>query len=539
MKIPLFSIFFLFVFITCSSAQNVNALFVKVIDSETSAPISFATVIIKGSNKGVIADYNGEFRIPLTYYDANNSIIISSIGYKTEEKPLTSLNINGVNIMKLIPQIEALDAVVINSRSQVRAQSLNTNQLVKAGRRMTAQEIVLKAILKIPENLSDTPHSYIGYYRDYQLVNNEFNNLNEAMLETFDNGISSNFIEKNEAQTVIYSFKQNPNFIQDPSLSKAYNGFTKYIKTAEILPRGGNEYTILNIHNPIRNFSSNTFSYVYTLEKDFPNLHDFKRDQIVYLNDEPLALIKFKKTVQGDRNNTYGVKSSKSSDVEGTLYISLVDYSIHRFNYKVFFPHSKTVLFNVSLEYARQDNHMYLNYITFNNSFVVEEDFQLKEEKVEFNNLEQAFYITFNNSKDYLNFETVVSNNFKFKLGKKRLKTTSVYKMSERLIKVVVKSFDREPIEINKNNIEDVSYTFKRIEDVKGRVIYKGKIIEGDQFREFFVQQVNLNKSSPAGLNFMIQNSPIDRSLLNEFPDANQFWINSPLMNKKYRDVED
>ena len=84
-----------------------------------------------------------------------------------------------------------------------------------------------------------------------------------------------------------------------------------------------------------------------------------------------------------------------------------------------------------------------------------------------------------------------------------------------------------------------ITYTFKRIKDVKGREIYKGKTIEGNQFREFFVQQVNLDKSAPVGLNFMKKNKSIVHSLLNEFPDANQFWINSPLMNKKYRDVDD
>ncbi len=535
MKIPIFSTLFLFIFITFSSAQNGNAIFIKVVDSETSEPISFATVIIKGSNKGVIADYNGEFRIPLRYYEANNSIIISSIGYKTKEESLNSLKTEGINSIKLAPQIEALDTVLLYSKVQV----INANQLVKASRSLSAKEIVLEAIRKIPENLNDKPHSYIGYYRDYQLVDNEFNNLNEGIFETFDNGIRANLIEENEAQTAIYSFKQNQNFVQDMALSKAYNGTTKYIKNAKIPPSGGNEHTILNIHNPIRNFSTNTFSNVYTLKTDFPNLHEFKRDKIVYLNDEPLALIKFNNTVPGGINSIYGVKSSANRYIQGTLYISLVDYSIHRFNYKVFLPNTKNVLFNVSLEYARQGDHMYLNYITFNNAFVVVEDFELREEKVEFNNSEQAFYIHFNNSEDYLNFETIVPNNFKFKLGKKSLKTMSVEKNSERVIKVVVRPLDTEPIEINNSNIEDLTYTFKRIEDVKGREIYKGKTIEGNQFREFFVQQVNLDKSAPVGLNFMKKNKSIVHSLLNEFPDANQFWINSPLMNKKYRDVDD
>lgn len=536
MKKSFFLTFLASFLVTFINAQSVNELLVKLLDNETSEPISYATIIIKGSSLGVIADYNGEFRMPLKYYNANNSIIISSIGYKTEELALRSFKTNELNIIKIIPQIEALDAVVI--KSGARGQVLKVNELVKSRRRMTAREIVLKAIDKIPENLSNKPHSYIGYYRDYQLVDNKFHNLNEAMFETFDKGISTNFLEENQSPTAVYSLKQNTDFPQDTSLTKAYNGITKYIKNARILPRGGNEYTILNTHNPIRNFSTNTFSYVYTLNRDFPNLHDFRKDQIVYLDDEPLILIKFKNKKQHD-NSVYGLKSRTNDYVLGSIYISLVDYSIHRFNYKVFIPGTKNVLFNISLEYARQYNHMYLNYITFNNAFVVGEDFELREDKVTFDAEEQAFFITFNNTKDLLNMRTLVENNFKFKLGKKNLKVVDTKRISGRIVKVEVKSFDGLPIDINKNNINDLSYKFKNIEDVKGRVIYEARIIEGDQFREFFVQRVHLDKSAPTRLNFMNQNAPIKDALLNNFPDANQYWINSPLMNKKYRDIKD
>ncbi|MDP5081886.1 MAG: carboxypeptidase-like regulatory domain-containing protein [Winogradskyella sp.] len=512
------------------SAQSSKELFIKLIDSETSQSISYATVILKGSSLGVIADFNGEFRIPMKYYNDNKAIIISSIGYKTEEVPLNSLDVNKTNILKIATQIEALDAVIVTSRSK------KANELVKASRRMTAIEIVRKAIAQIPENLSKKPHSYVGYYRDYQLVDNRFHNLNEAILETFDQGINTNFLEKNEAPTAVYSFKQNTNFIQDMLLSKPY-GRTKYIPNSQILPRGGNEYLILNIHNPIRNYSTNTFSYVYNLERDFPNLHYFKKDQVVFFNDEPLILIEFKYQKPYD-NSMHGLKKDTNNNAEGSIYISLIDYSIHRFNYKMFIPSTKNLLFNVNVEYIRKNDQMYLNYITFNNTFVARED-TLKEEEVLFDNLEQAFYITFNNTKDHLNENSHDKNNFKFKLGNQQLKTLRVKKISERQLKVSVKRLDGERLEITEKNIKELSYTLKRIEDVKGRKIYKRNRIKGDQFREFFVQQIHLDKPIPKDLNFMNQNSPIKKATLNQSPEANQYWINSPLMDKKYRDADD
>ena len=91
MKTSIYSILFLFVFIMSSGAQTTNEMQFKLIDRETSEPISFATVMIKGTKKGVIADYNGEFRIPIQYYEAKNSIIISSIGFTTSEKEIRFL----------------------------------------------------------------------------------------------------------------------------------------------------------------------------------------------------------------------------------------------------------------------------------------------------------------------------------------------------------------------------------------------------------------------------------------------------------------
>ncbi|WP_422107247.1 carboxypeptidase-like regulatory domain-containing protein [Winogradskyella sp.] len=517
-------------------SQNSGQILAKVIDIETSEPVSYATIRIKDSNQGIIADYNGEFRIPLAYRDA--IILITSIGYEAKEILLNELNIKGINIIKIKTQIEALDPVFISSRTKVKGVNFIPKNLIKNSRKLSAKDIVLRAISRIPKNLSHQPHSYIGYYRDYQLLDNKFHNLNEAILETFDQGIYTNSLAENTVSTAIYSFNQNEDFTIDPSLTKAYDGITKYIKHSQILPRGGNEHTILNIHNPIRNYNFSTFSYVYNLKIDFPELHQFRKGKIVFLNNEPLIVIKFKNAKPHDKS-LYGLKTARSFNneyVQGSIYISLVDYSIHRFNYKVHPPDSKKALYNVSLEYARQNDKMYLNYITFNNSFVIGEAFELREEKVQFDKAEQAFYITFNNTVDYLDYRTLKAKNFKFKLGDKNLRTISAERETPRVVKVTVKNFDGSPIDINSENIDELSYKLKNIRDTSRREIYRAKTLKGDQFREFFVQKVNENKPLSDSLSIMDKNSPIKESILNDFPEKNQYWINSPLMDKKYRD---
>ena len=48
------------------------------------------------------------------------------------------------------------------------------------------REIVGKAISKMRANFPTRPHSYIGYYRDYQLLQSKYFNLNEGIIEVFD-----------------------------------------------------------------------------------------------------------------------------------------------------------------------------------------------------------------------------------------------------------------------------------------------------------------------------------------------------------------
>jgi hypothetical protein len=205
----------------------------------------------------------------------------------------------------------------------------------------------------------------------------------------------------------------------------------------------------------------------------------------------------------------------------------------------LFIPDTKDLLFNVNIEYARKGRHMYLNYITFNNAFVVSEDYILREDEVIFNNEEQAFHILFNNTKDFLDWKTIDKYCFKFKFGNRNLKTVDVKKETDRRVKVLIKPFDDDYLNITEENIKDLSYTFKRIRDVKGRLIYQAQKVEGDQFREFFVQRVNQNKPAPNDLIFMDQNALVNEAILNLSPNANQYWVNSPLIDKKYRDKAD
>lgn len=98
---------------------------VTVISSESNQVLEGASVVIKGTNKGVATDVNG--RAVLKDVDANATIIISFTGYSTQEVKLTNRGINpSAVVVKLIAITNELNEVVINKGYYTEKQKLST-----------------------------------------------------------------------------------------------------------------------------------------------------------------------------------------------------------------------------------------------------------------------------------------------------------------------------------------------------------------------------------------------------------------------------
>jgi hypothetical protein len=186
----------------CSTSFSQEKIFCKVLDASTKKPIVYATVMLKKQSRGTHADSNGYFEIPLRD-KAKRTIRISSIGYQTKEVKLATLKDTLVNIIYLSTSNSRIDEVIIKVRK-------------KKKRRLLATQIVRKAIENILENYPTEAHSYIGYYRDYQqpvgdsyqkLIKSKkpvkYLNVNEAIIESFDDGFDSDKLKSKKNQTLL------------------------------------------------------------------------------------------------------------------------------------------------------------------------------------------------------------------------------------------------------------------------------------------------------------------------------------------------
>lgn len=514
--------------------QESKDLLCRILDVEANYPVSYATIKFEDVQNGVIADEDGGFRLPIDYKTQNKAVIISSIGYETLRVEAGKLSENKINIIYLKPRVEDLGEVLITVKS--------TSGSTKTE---SAETIIRNAIGRIPSNYPYYPHSYISYYRDYQVVNKSYYNLNEAIIENFDAGFNTDKFKNTNNKSALYSYDLNTKFYQDKELLNSIYGESKMLNrdnSARLGTNIQNELEILNIHNPIRNFNKSSFSFIYIFKDNFIENHSFKLSKVVYVDDIALYEIKFV-SKNAEQSKFVG---------QGRIYIAKTNYAIHKLEYRMLdngknaargnpFGNSaskitidrKTTLFEVNIEYKAIRDKMYLNYMTFNNRFIIKEPNPFKVADFSFNTKNKKFYITFNKPVDQSTIKR--KSNFRLRINNSKLIIKDVELESDNTIKIEVIDWSAgQELDLENLKSEDFSYKLKRIKDISGAEINKESSLTGYQFRELFTQEVFESKNPAEDLIFLYKTEPLFSSRINETKlDLAKYWINTPLRQTK------
>ena len=501
----------------------------KVLDQTTGEPVVFATVRIKDQAKGVITNMDGSFRLPLSYREDGESIEISSMGYEKKEYKLLELSAKDINIIRLKPGVLSLSEAIVKGKRK----------------RLTAKNIVKRAIENIPNNYPLQKFTTKGYYRDYQLDSLDYVNLNEALLQVFDLGF--NEIDTTTTKTQIYDYVQNQNFRRDTLADDSYNykSRRKVINNAYLRAYGGNEFQILRVHDAIRNYRMNSYDFINNMnEGDILKNHSFKRLADTYLEDEQLYTIRLKKVYP-------------DYEAHGFLYISKNDFAIHKLAYAVYDDRKRnsdeelrqkgikgTLIFEVVTEYKRgADYKMYLNYISFHNTFRIniEPKFVVKDLFISAPN--RIFIVNFNNK---ISMESNIEDNdtyeFKYKGKKFDFKTMLVYNDSS-----IVLSPDLNQKALNNMMLELDAMNNKRldlstvlefnvfgIKDIDNNLVNQWTFKDYDQFREFFAQELETSYELPPLNILMDKRKPIfENQPIQKPDDFKEYWMNTPLKSIK------
>ncbi|MEM6262301.1 MAG: carboxypeptidase-like regulatory domain-containing protein [Bacteroidota bacterium] len=154
---------------TGNSQAQLITLRGTVIDQSTGTPLPYSTLTLKQTPRGVIANAEGmfEIKIPLKAF-AHEVLRISCIGYYSLGVELSTLDTAAQQVFYLKEHPYELSEVLIVPQE------------------LTADQLVDKAMAKIPENYPTTPYQLKTFYRHYCKEGSTYGRLIEAAVTLYD-----------------------------------------------------------------------------------------------------------------------------------------------------------------------------------------------------------------------------------------------------------------------------------------------------------------------------------------------------------------
>ena len=351
----------LIIFLLFAVNLKAQSISVKILDSISFNPIPFATVYFSNSS-GVISDENGDFELIKNELNDEDSLFISSMGYK---KVSYSLNRFNDSIIFLSPKPIELNNVIITNR------------------KLSSQEIIEKIKAAITQNYqTDLSENKIFYRKEYNSTIEKFeinkfkssiDNVNDLLIDSLLLNLPSenksatevlsyyygNLEEDNQKINLIKSretYKKENEILEslnsklEESLKKSLKSNSYFKIRSGLLPFSGDlEFDGLwdidstnqaalkkanddeikrkeNFANSIKGRVSNIYSNLFyndATDLDFilkSNRYEFSNPELNYLGNQLVYVI------------TFRPKGSK--DYKGTLHINSDDFAIVRIDFK-------------------------------------------------------------------------------------------------------------------------------------------------------------------------------------------------------------
>ena len=145
----------------------------KIVDFSTFLPIESASIYVKNTTIGTISNIDGKFVLLVPKEFEKDTLIISSIGYKSFRTAINDFD-DTMDVF-LDQDIASLDEVL----------------LVAATRPKTGNDIVLRAIERLPKNLPEQPYLQKGFLRHKERNKKEYKWLIESALTLYDSSYAS------------------------------------------------------------------------------------------------------------------------------------------------------------------------------------------------------------------------------------------------------------------------------------------------------------------------------------------------------------
>lgn len=330
-----------------SICQGLSTFKGQLLDKETKKPIEYATVFLRAGSISTVTNSEGYFVFHIDESLHADSIIFSSLGYKTLVIAVTE--VNGLTKIFLEPKVIVLDEVIVSTNSKV----------------MPAREVVKKALAGIKENFGD---KFIldGYLRKYQQIDDRYTSYLDAAVQIYDD------------QFTVMDQKKQAEYIDVLAVRKSFNFNNKgYDNWLDKISNQSNWLARLLADDDVRYQSGlldngNTYT-----TGDYISFNEHECYQILVVKKPWFYLKPGKKSVQSELKLVIDAESFK-------IYKIIDNEVTTDLNDKTQFSWEKKVNEKVNcrilggkrtVEFKEHEGKLYLNYVS---ELILAEDFQAK-----------------------------------------------------------------------------------------------------------------------------------------------------------------
>jgi len=334
----------------------------KVVNFSTFIPVENASIYIKNTTIGTISNSDGKFALVIPGKYKRDTLVFSSIGYKNYTVAIDGFDTS--QPIYLEEDIASLDEVVI----------------VAETRPKTANDIVLRALEKLEENLPDQPYLQTGFLRHKERNKKEYKWLIESALTLYDSSYASG--AKNNLKVNIDQMRKSYDLRDVDSLFSYYsylkhttsiNLKTKQLQRDTIATKSliaaikWNDERVNGLENLFKgklNIIRNSNSPKALFGKDILDKHQFQLDTILVDNGRKLYKIKILKSneyVGLDTKNIY----NEGYQANGWLYIYWDNFAIKKIDYELIAASEAQKRRSKSLFDTRINHKLIITYIEY------------------------------------------------------------------------------------------------------------------------------------------------------------------------------
>lgn len=394
----------LILFLFALSAFSQIELKNKVMDISTLLPLENASIYIKNTTIGTVSNSDGKFVLTVPREYEKDTLIVSSIGFKSYKVLVNEFD-NSLEIY-LEEDVASLDEII----------------LVADTRPKTGNDIMLRALERLPENMPESPYLEKGFIRHKERNRKEFKWLVESAITLYNSGydsIANEEIKVNVDQVrKSYDLRDVDSLLIYTSYLKSRNRNLRLkkdnlrrdtIKTASLVKAiKWNDTRINGLENLFQgklNLLRKSGDPKALFGKNMLDNHQFHLDTVLVDNDRKIYKIQILEGADYVDLNTKGIFND-GYKANGWIYIYWDTYAIKKIEYELIAAsdaqksRSKTLFdtnvgHKLEVSYIEYLDKMYLNYIYYETPKLVNVgDKTVKPEEVTREDRDARFYYT-------------------------------------------------------------------------------------------------------------------------------------------------